>query len=129
MQAILVDAVEAYHLITGAKTEVIRIWDPRSARGERILICSTAKRQKGYACGYALLTAELAKVTPYPSDADPQDAMFGWHLKKIRQIVPFAQRSRNRLSFFEVSDKLITEVKKMSLQEWVEGYYDPLRHW
>ena len=128
MRAIAVPGIDAHGILTGMKKEDYRIWEPKDKKG-RILICSAATRQKGYVCGYALCTAEIGKVTEYPPGPGEEGSIFGWQIKKVRFIEPFPVKSRNRLSFFEVSDVHVHELKGISLQEWFETYYDGLRHW
>ena len=128
MRAISVAGIDAHEILTGAKKEDYRIWEPNDRKG-RILICSAAKKQKGFVCGYALCTAEIGKVTKYPPGPYDDGPMYGWQLKKVRFIEPFPVKSRNRLTFFEVDDDLVAEFKGIDLQEWFETYYDPIRAW
>ncbi len=131
MKAIMIQGNDLFDLLTGYRKTIYRIWDPRDMLGkkERIILCSAAKKYKGYACGYALATAEIGKVDYYPAEAVDGGDLFGWELKKIRFIGPVQLKVRSRQTFFELDDVVAQELKGMKLQEWVETFYDPIRSW
>lgn len=131
MKAIMIQGNELFDILTGLRKMDYRIWEPRDRkdRKSRILLCSAAKKYKGYVCGYALATAEIGKVERFPGDALDGGDLFGWELKKIRFIEPFALKMRSRQTFFEADEKKICELKGMKLQDWVQEYYDPIRTW
>ena len=128
MRAIMVQGKDIYDILTGLRPTDYRIWEPQDRKG-RILICTAAKKYKGYPCGYAICTAEIGKVEKYPAEALDGGDLFGWQLKKIRLIEPFPLKVRSRQTFFEVEDKAVRELKGVRLQDWVETYYDPIRSW
>lgn len=131
MKAIMIQGNELYDILTGVRKTDYRIWEPQDMLGkkERIILCSAAKKYKGYVCGYALATAEVGKIEAYPGEAMDGGDLFGWELKRIRFIGPVQVKARYRETFFELDDIVAQELKGMKLQQWVEEFYDPLRSW
>lgn len=132
MKAIMIQGNELFDMLTGLRKIDYRIWDPGDQLGkrERILLCSAAKKYKGYACGYALATASVGKVEYFPGEALDGGDLFGWELKRIRLIAPVQLKMRTREGFFEIDDIVgAQEMKGMKLQDWVEKFYDPIRSW
>ena len=131
MKAIMIQGNELYDLLTGVRKMDYHIWEPgrKLSKKERVLLCSAAKKYKGYVCGYALATAEIGKTERYPGEALDGGDLFGWEWKKIHFIEPVPLKMRSRQTFFEVEDRKILTIKGIGLQEWVENCYDPLRTW
>lgn len=131
MRAIMIQGNELFDILTGVRKMDYRIWQPQDKQEKkgRIMLCSAAKKYKGYACGYALATAEIGKIEKYPEEALDGGDLFGWEWKKIRLIAPVKLKMRSRQTFFELDDAVAQEMKGMKLQEWVETFYDPIRSW
>lgn len=64
--------------------------------------------------GRAICTAELFKITPFKESmqdaamCDYSPGLFAWHLRNIKPVRPAI--IKGRLNFYEVNNKLITEL-------------------
>lgn len=116
MKALSIHAPWIYQILTGEKTEEYRTWKPKE-KG-RILLCSSAKKYKGFVSGYALCTAEIGKINDYGDE-------YGWELKDVQFVEPFPVKGK--LHLFDVDDALIKPHKRLSLQGYLKKFYNPLR--
>ena len=95
MKALSVSPNYADAIFMGRKTVECRSWTT-SYRGD-IVICSTAKKMKGYIPGHALCVVRLEDVVPFTrshlkaalmNDWDYQPGMYAWLLTDRRIIRP-----------------------------------------
>lgn len=126
MKALSVKPNYAHEIMTEQKIFEYRSWDTRH-RGD-LLICSTARKLKGFIAGHALCVVNLRDTRKL------SDGTFAWVLDDVRLIKPFKVKGQLRL--FEVDDSLIKYPEKSDViiengieiisDEFFETYYEPL---
>ena len=100
-------------VLWGDKTIEVRTWQT-DHRGD-LLICSSSRRQSGFATGCALCVVTLAGIEPFgPEHCEaagfepgemPDRPSFAWHLEDLRWVEPF--EVKGSLHLFDVPDDQI----------------------
>lgn len=122
MEALSIHAPYVYDILTGEKTEEYRSWKPKNLG--RILICSSAKKYRGFVSGFALFTVDVTGIREYPGEAGNGRTLYGWELQDVRFIEPFPVKGK--LHLFDVDDSLIKPLHAVSRIEYMKDYYDSL---
>lgn len=97
MKALSLRADYAFDVLLGQKTTEYRSWNT-NYRGE-LLICSTARKIKGFIEGRALCVVKITDVFQF------SDNTYAWKLEYMNPIKPFRVKGQQRM--FNVDDKLI----------------------
>ncbi|SDB66652.1 ASCH domain-containing protein [Butyrivibrio sp. INlla16] len=118
MKALSIHPYYAMAIIAGQKTVEIRSWET-NYRGD-ILICSTAKKQRGTIPGHALGVVTLEDVRRFekkdckPALLDPKDYVYhcidyAWILTNVRPIKPVPVKGKLSLWNYDGAIEFIPE--------------------
>lgn len=133
MKALSIHPIYAMLIVVGEKTIECRSWKT-NYRGD-ILICSTAKKEKGTIPSHALGIVTLKDVVPFKKSHfkaacmdyfDDFENLYAWKLTNLRLIKPIP--IKGKLSLWEYDGKV--EVMDFATEEeedrFVEKYWDPI---
>ena len=130
MKALSIWPEYATEIAMGWKTIEYRSWKT-NYRGD-IVICSSARKQKGFVPGHALCIVEIVDIEEY-GDKD-----YGWVLDNIRMIKPFPVKGQLHLweytgpldiipdEEWRVSEDASDEEAEMLWATFVNKYWEPL---
>lgn len=126
MKALSIRPDYAWDIMDQVKKHEYRSWST-SHRGD-LLICSTARKIKGFISGHAICVVNLSSVHQL------SDGTYAWKLEDVRLIKPFEVKGQLRL--FNVDDQLIhyPDEKDIELESGIEvvtedfwnNYYESL---
>ena len=132
MKALSIHPVYAMCIVTGQKTVECRSWTT-NYRGD-ILICSTAKKEKGTIPGHALGVVTLEDIVPFQrkhlkgammNNFSPED--YAWILTNPRVIKPFPVKGKLSLWTCEHEIEYLPEPKNEAEDEELGRiYWDPI---
>ena len=132
MKALSINPVYAMQIVTGIKTVECRSWTT-NYRGD-ILICSTAKKEKGTIPGHALGVVTLEDIVPFQKkhlkgammdDFNPED--YAWILTNPRVIKPFPVKGKLSLWNCEHEIEFLPVPKNEEEDEELGRiYWDPI---
>lgn len=132
MKALSIHPVYAMSIVTGQKTVECRSWST-NYRGD-ILICSTARKEKGTIPGHALGVVTLEDVVPFQrkhlkgammDDFYPED--YAWILTNPRVIKPFPVKGKLSLWTCEHEIEYLPVPKnKKEDEELAREYWDSI---
>lgn len=134
MKALSIHPVYAMCIVTGQKTVECRSWTT-NYRGD-ILICSTAKKEKGTIPGHALGVVTLEDIVPFQrkhlkgammNNFSPED--YAWILTNPRVIKPFPVKGKQSLWTCEHEIEYLPEPKNEKEDEELGRiYWDPIMY-
>ena len=132
MKALSIHPIYAMCIVTGQKTVECRSWTT-NYRGD-ILICSTAKKEKGTIPGHALGVVTLEDIVPFQrkhlkgammDSFSPED--YAWILTNPRVIKPFPVKGKLSLWTCEHEIEYLPEPKNEKEDEELGRiYWDPI---
>ena len=132
MKALSIHPVYAMSIVTGQKTVECRSWTT-NYRGD-ILICSTAKKEKGTIPGHALGVVTLEDIVPFQrkhlkgammNNFSPED--YAWILTNPRVIKPFPVKGKLSLWTCEHEIEFLPKPKNEKEDEELGRiYWDPI---
>ena len=132
MKALSIHPVYAMCIVTGQKTIECRSWTT-NYRGD-ILICSTAKKEKGTIPGHALGVVTLQDIVPFQrkhlkgammNNFSPED--YAWILTNPRVIKPFPVKGKLSLWTCEHEIEYLSKPKNEAEDEELGRiYWDPI---
>lgn len=118
MKALSVSPAMAMMLVCGEKTIECRSWRT-DYRGD-ILICSTAKKQKGFISGHALGVVELVDITQFRpehlwpafmAERDYDPSFFAWIMANPRFIKPIPVKGKLSLWTYDGEVEILPPAK------------------
>ena len=134
MKALSIHPVYVAGIMCGLKTVECRTWKT-DYRGD-ILICSTAKKQKGTIPGHALCVAELKDIVPFTRKhlepammkaSEFDNNYYAWILDNIRLIKPIPVKGKLSLWNFNGEIEYMEEPKTDEEDRMqYETYYEPI---